>query len=469
MKKIIYIGVISSLLFSCKDFLTREPVDEISINVQLSTKKGNLEALNGAYYEIRGTLFTLPSFYYGDLLSGNTSFLPNTSGNFVIDGRYDAMYNFNDDSQGSELTSFYTSIYRTINNLNLILERIDAVEDASNEEKNQIKAETLALRAFLHFQLLKYYSQSHNFTADASHLGIVYNTSVLKVGIDYPIRKTNKECSDLLEKDIAEALSLYQGNNKAIPVGEIYHFMNINAAKTLAAEIALYKNDFTKAISYATDVIQNSGRSITTSTDFSTKWGESERIWDLPKTNNNQSLLKRIYNQSGPENKVAISLDLYNLYGDNDLRRIYTRRVSLSTRVNGVVISLPYYHTKKFEGNIDGLIYRLTELYFIRAEAAFKLGNMTQALADINLIRNRAWLSSLNSITLDDILLEKRKEFVCENKYFWDLIRNKKNIIRVQGCLSSNCSPTYPSDRFVMPIPQSSINLNSQMQQNPGY
>ena len=470
MKKIIYLYLAVYLLFSCNDFLNREPIDEVSINKQLSTKNGVLEALNGAYYQTRSSMFTLPVFYYGDLLSGNTTFIPNNSGNFIVFGSVDAIYDFDDESETSELTSYYGTCYEIINNLNLILERVDALTDASVDEIKQIKAEALALRAFHHFQLLKYYSQNYSFTQDASHLGIVYNTNVLKVGIDYPIRKSNKECVELLEKDISEALSLYQQGKKAIPAGEQYHFMNVNAAKTLAAEISLYKNDFTKAISYSNDIIQNSGLSLTPSSDVSSFWGESERIWDLPKTAENQSPLKNIYNRSSSENRVSVSLDLYDLYEANDNRKnVLLEKVNLRTTVNGSSLSLPYYFTKKYTGKVNGLIYRLSELYFIRAEAAYKLGNITQALSDINQIRNRAGLSSLSTITLDEILLEKRKEFLCENKYFWDLMRNKKNIIRVKGCLSNNCSPTYPNNKFVMPIPISSLNLNSKMQQNPGY
>ena len=56
------------------------------------------------------------------------------------------------------------------------------------------------------------------------------------------------------------------------------------------------------------------------------------------------------------------------------------------------------------------------------------------ALADVNIIRARAGLSNLTNVSIDDILLEKRKEFVFENKYFFDLMRNHKNIERKIAC-----------------------------------
>jgi len=40
---------------------------------------------------------------------------------------------------------------------------------------------------------------------------------------------------------------------------------------------------------------------------------------------------------------------------------------------------------------------------------------------------------------------------------------------RNDGCLSTTCSLDYPSNFFVLPIPQSNINLNANLIQNEGY
>ncbi|MNY12677.1 SusD family protein [compost metagenome] len=130
---------------------------------------------------------------------------------------------------------------------------------------------------------------------------------------------------------------------------------------------------------------------------------------------------------------------------------------------------IPYFFTTKFKNSVNNSVYRLTELYFIRAEAALHLGNTAKALADINTIRTRAGISELTTINIDLLLEEKRREFSFENKSFFDLMRNHKNVVRNIGCISTNCSPTYPNDKFVLPIPQNTIDVNSFMQQNPGY
>lgn len=461
MKKLTYIIVFLSLI-SCSDFLNIEPVEQISINTQLSTKKGVLVALNGAYYDTRKTLLADAFFTYGDLLSGNITFTPRVSnGSISVPAFVDQIYHFADEKNDSDLRGFYSNSYQIINNVNLILEKIDQVSDATTEEKNQIKAECLALRAFTHFNLYKIYAQNYTYTSDGNHLGIVYNTQSLKVGIDYPARETAKRTLELMQNDIETAIPLYN-SGKAIPEGFEYQFLNKNAAKSLAADIALWKNDWQNALKWSDEVIKNSGKTLTPSAEFTTNWAQSEKIWDLPRTGENDNLLGSLYNFTGTAqySKYAVSGDFTQLLAANDARKNLLETKTIRSKA--------YTFTIKYK-NLSGLIYRLSELYFIRAEAYLKSGKNDLALEDLNKIRLRAGLLPLTTITIDDVLLEKRKEFLNENKYFWDLARNQKNIVRNLGCIATQCNLTYPNNKYIAPIPQESIEVNSNMVQNPGY
>ena len=472
MKKIIFASFLLVSATSCRDFLTNEPVEQISITDQLSHKTGMLQALNGAYYQLRSTYHSELTYPYGDLLAGNIKFSPSSTGVVSIPAKIRAVYNFDDLQTGSNIATFYTGNYQLINNVNLILQYADALPDATAEEISEIKAEALAIRAFAHFQLYKYYAQNYTFTSDASHPGIVYNTAPLKVGIDYPARKTAAEIFTLLQKDIEEALVLIQSGH-AIPAGNAKNFISPAAVKTIAAEIALYKNDWQKAFDYSTDVIDHSGIPLTAQSQLVSNWGTAESIWELANTDDNDSPLSKIYTyvvsttstQTWPA--YVASDDIYNLYSENDLRKKLFDTYTLKTA--GSSVNPPYRFTKKHNGTTSNLIYRLSLLYFIRAESALHLGNSAKALNDINIIRNRAGLTSLFSVSQDILLEEKRKEFAFENQYFFDLMRNHKNIIRNNGCLSNNCNPTYPNNKFAAPIPQAATNVNSNIIQNPGY
>ena len=456
---------------SCSDFLTREPVEQVSINDQLKNKKGILEALNGAYYQLRSTIQSEVPYLYGDLQVGNLGFSPSSNTSIITTPtRVVNIYNFDDRKIESNISMFYSDSYQLINNLNLILQYVDNISDATDSEKKEIKAEALAMRALIHFQLYRIYGQNYTYTPDASHLGIVYNTAPLQVGIDYSVRKTVAETFALLEADIQSAISLFQ-DERAIPTVSPRNFLSKNAAKAIGADIALWKNDWQQAFDYSNDLIENSGLALYSIDTDSKDWAIPELILELPNSNNNASLTANIYNYntaSSRSNYVASS-DLINLLPSSDKRRQLFEIRSLRTSVNGILTMVPYYFTTKFKYNVKNAVYRLSELYFIRAEAALHLGNATQALNDINKIRNRAGIPELTSINIDLLLEEKRREFAFENKSFFDLMRNHKNVVRNIGCISTNCSPTYPNDKFVLPIPQQTIDVNSFMQQNPGY
>ena len=110
-------------------------------------------------------------------------------------------------------------------------------------------------------------------------------------------------------------------------------------------------------------------------------------------------------------------------------------------------------------------------MYLIRAEANARLNKPTEALQDLNSIRERANLSALTATAnlLEEIFLERRRELAFEGHLFFDIIRFKKDVIRDKGCLANVCNLNYPSNFFILPIPQSSIELNENIQQNEGY
>lgn len=473
MKKYIVSVILALSLNSCKEFLDREPVDQISINAQMSTKKGITDALNGAYYKLRDTELGIARGVYADLLSGNMVYTPNPSINVgVIDASrfVGNIYDFNDQKDASNLSDFYKSSYEIINNLNLILENLDKASDVNDADKAEIKAEALSLRAYVHFSLYKIYAQNYTYTSDASHLGIAYNDKTLKVGVDYPTRKTVKETFDLLYSDLENALNLYQ-NSPAISLGEKKNYFTKTAAKTLFAEVALWRNDWQKAKTMSSEAIAESGLSLTPKNDLATQFAVPETILEMPVTAESASDLAILYNYTSATNfsEFAVSQDVMDLFENGDARKNFYEKILVKTKVGTAMQNLPYYFVRKYKTPTAGLLYRLSELYFIRAEASLNLNDNAQALADVNLIRTRAGIPALTSITMDALLKEKRLEFVGENKYFFDLMRNHRGVVRNQGCISQNCSMAYPSQKFVLPIPASSIYVNSYMQQNPGY
>ncbi len=122
-------------------------------------------------------------------------------------------------------------------------------------------------------------------------------------------------------------------------------------------------------------------------------------------------------------------------------------------------------HPSNIAGN-DFIVFRLTEAYTMRAEARLRMGDAGGALADINLIRERAFdpdepLASLN----EDILLEELgREYLFEGHRRMDLIRFGKFTFETWQ-FKTNTDPT----RQLFPIPQGQLDTNPNLTQNPGY
>ena len=204
-------------LQSCSDFLEQEPGSQTSITEQLSTKKGMLNALNGTYgsleANVRGERFAV----YSDLQGGNLKFTPTVTGNnrgqITIPVNLENVYSFQDQALESDFTTFYDESYDVINQTNLILEYVDALPDATDVEKKQIKAEALVIRAYSHYLLSLIYSQAVGNTSPDAQLGIVYNKTSLSSGITYPKRETLTTTYSLIIEDINAALDNFSDNS----------------------------------------------------------------------------------------------------------------------------------------------------------------------------------------------------------------------------------------------------------------
>lgn len=125
----------------------------------------------------------------------------------------------------------------------------------------------------------------------------------------------------------------------------------------------------------------------------------------------------------------------------------------------------------------DIFLARLAECYLVRAEAYVRLNKLTEATADINVVRTRASATNITSTnaTIDYILDERAREFAGEYNRWYDLKRTGKLVQLVTAY-----NPDVPTDanmkgadgnyKILRPIPQDALGLNTaNVKQNPGY
>ena len=130
---------------------------------------------------------------------------------------------------------------------------------------------------------------------------------------------------------------------------------------------------------------------------------------------------------------------------------------------------------KSYSYTSNNPVFRLSEVYLIAAEAASKNGDKSNAAKYLNPIVERANPAATVAeadVDLDRILMERRKELVAEGHRLFDLIRNKRDIVR-KSCprvfdITTRLNIPYDDYQVIFPIPRSELNANP-ITQNPGY
>lgn len=158
-----------------------------------------------------------------------------------------------------------------------------------------------------------------------------------------------------------------------------------------------------------------------------------------------------------------------NSFEPGDLRKINWTK---SRVFSGQTLFYPYKYKVRTGSTLQEyyVVFRLAEIYLTRSEARVMTSNLQGAKDDLNIIRQRAGLPITPASTASDIQLaieqERRIEYLCEWGHRWfDLKRTN----RANTVIGSQKPLTWQPTDALWPIPQSQINLNPSLTQNPGY
>ena len=138
-----------------------------------------------------------------------------------------------------------------------------------------------------------------------------------------------------------------------------------------------------------------------------------------------------------------------------------------------------YYPLKYKIGNfIDPhsertMMFRLSEMYLIRAEARAETDDLTNASSDLNIVRNRAGLDSIFPNTKNDciqaILNERRVEFFSEEGHRWFDLKRLNAVDSVMSIYAPLKGGKWSSNQRLFPIPQKERDRDPFLSQNIGY
>jgi len=453
MRKIIIISaiVLLGISFSCsEDYLEPTLAQEKAVETSIKTTEDIQGILYAAYDQL-----TASSYYgrdyiiFGEVRSDN-SFANGKSGRFTTPA---AMTMGNNDAYA---TDTWSSMYSTIARANIVINATGIEGD--QEEIDHIKGQAYAIRALVHFDLLKLFGQMHVSGAGADPtLGVPYIT-VYKGDDLLPRRNTVTEVRTKINEDLNQALLLMSPDLN----DDSKYYMTTHAVNALKARVALYFKDWSTAKTACEAVINSgAGFQVVEAANFVNIWKTDSpvnSVFELAFSNtDNQNIngLQYIYRGSN-YGDVETLANLSNLYEASDVRGFVNGMLGMEgskIRNMGKYPSLDY--------SDDIFLIRYEEVILTYAEALFELNNADpNALTYLNMIPAKRNATLYTEATKANILLERRKELAFEGFRFDDLARTGSNIPLVDPLKQTHGGPTYGSYKYAFPIPRAELLAN---------
>lgn len=442
------------LIASCKEILEPKPVASLIDELVLNEPNDVGPVMIGLYSAFRGMSgsVVIAGDFTADLLVHNGTFT-----------QYRELSNKEITSTNASVSGLWSGIYNTAYVANFIIERLPEVKGVPASVRKEVLASAHFLRG------CAYFIGAHTYG------GIpLVTTTNLATNRNIP-RSTKEEVLALVLEDFQNALSGLP-EESADP-----GFASGLAVRAALARFYLYNQQWELAEQYASEVI-NSGK-FTLATRFADiveRDFTSEAIFEVgytqnddPGTLNNLFVARR---EIIPSNRI-INEYLIGLVpgstaaGDRSLSVTFDPQ-DLRGIDNGWSVA-KYGNPDSDNNNI--VIFRLAEMYLIRAEARARLNRVTganSAIEDINVLRERARAPLVNTATntqaqmLEIIEAERVYELAFEGHRWYDLVRTGR-VNAVMSTFSPNWKETYN----VWPIPLGEIQRNPGLagSQNPGY
>lgn len=112
-------------------------------------------------------------------------------------------------------------------------------------------------------------------------------------------------------------------------------------------------------------------------------------------------------------------------------------------------------------------VYRYSEVLLNAAELLLRTGGDAATAAKyVNMVRKRAGISDLGSVTVDDVINERHLEFVGEGKRYWDLVRTGKAATTLVANSAANRTNSWTESKKYLPIPQNELSSDPNLVQN---
>ncbi|MCA5006237.1 RagB/SusD family nutrient uptake outer membrane protein [Sphingobacterium bovistauri] len=487
MKKIIEKYKIIILLIvvsctACNKWVDIPPKDRLTQNVLFATKEGYLKALNGIYSELAtsslygrelsmGTLDVMAQYY--NMGDDQHNMLPYSS------------FDYSSDNFKTRLNTIWSSFYKMIANANAILDRtVDHKGVLVGEYYGMVRGESLAIRAMLHFDLLRMYGPIYSLNKDLPSIPYIASS-------DRSVQPllSSEKIIELIVKDLVEAEGLLREADPVTKEGprnfsgfdhNDFHYrqyrLNYFAVKALLARAHLWAGNKVKALESAKAVIDEGQRPgveffpfVTleefrpSSTNFVSDRVFSKEVLFSCYSEGRVNTFNSSFSASLGVNSILTfpgsisegrSFDLYD--NQNDYRRGWWS--SATVNQSEVLFFNKYEDLFDQNGNSNAFRYmipliRISEMYLIAAECN---ESVSQASSYLNKLRLHRGIHEIEYQNEDDIRRsvesEYIKEFMGEGQLFYFFKRNAYTELP-----DSKRGGTIPMalNNYIFPLPES--------------
>ncbi|MCB9352481.1 MAG: RagB/SusD family nutrient uptake outer membrane protein [Lewinellaceae bacterium] len=461
---------------SCESILDKEPLGQLDADTFFKSSSDAVQAINAAYEYL---LFSSENnnFYwaFGTVASDNAIAGGDGSRPGIVEIDF-----LTQTPRTQEFNDFWKLSYSGITQCNTVIEKIPGI-DMDESLKDRIVGEALFLRAYYYFGLTQVFG------------GVPLMTEVLA---PEDLKIAQSPPADILRQVVEDCMAAAD----LLPVE--YAPANIGratrgAAYGLAAKAHLYLKNWDGVLEYVSKV---KGLGIyALMPDYLDNFREytqnnSESVWEIQHDNLELGVGNSL-NQWWASKKFStgygfaeVTQDFVDEFEAGDPRLKFT--VAMNNDPYFGLIYKPSYSStgygarkylqpdstasQKADGDINYTAIRYAEVLLWEAEALANLGRVAEAQAPLEEVRARARAQAADPETalppvtmvnqqemIEHIRHERRVELGFEMHRFFDLVR--------WGIADQEIEEFQPGKNEVYPIPQTELDLNPNLRQNPGY
>ncbi|SNZ01662.1 RagB/SusD family nutrient uptake outer membrane protein [Flagellimonas pacifica] len=469
LNKYTFLIVVAFLgLFSCEDELDIVPITEKASNSFYSNEQELESAIAGVYAQLQDRgLYGLDLIGVGEI-SGEDSFEEIAAND---GGRFGQLDDFSTNAGNDLVGKIWEESYKGIQRANTVLNRITDIEYETSVLKTTRIGEMKFIRALLYFNLVRLYGDVPLVTSETESPFDFFGQG----------RTSSAEVYTQIETDLNDAIQDLPSDKTAGRPAK-------GAAQALLGDVLLTQGNFSGALTSFEAVVSSNTYSLMPSTSeiFGVaNEGNSETLFEIQYASGflvdgkkEGSLAGSQFRPSG----TTASAKGHNLPTQAFIDSFEAGDTRLDDYVDVDPVANPFYFSTKYEisptgaddGGSDHLIIRYADVVLKYAESLNENNQTADAITQLNTVRARAGLGATTASSQTEvraaIRLERRFELMGEGHRWFDLKRYGTAVSVMNAFFNSaGSNVTIDENKLVLPIPQSQLDTDSSITQNPGY